>query len=279
MELNNDNIEYYIIEYVEGNLMPEEQSILLQYIAGKSDLQALLAAYKQTILIKEEDVIFEDKERLYQKQNIKVIPFSKYFNGRNIKKIAAIIAICLSSGYLYQSIDNWIAIPNRKLVMAEYAELKEDTVSKDTLLLNINKVASDHEKEQEVEVDLNAQPTTAKPMIAYKSPKMAKPKAELVLVEKIASNLDAEFSHVAIPTVNPAQYKVPSLPVIVFKEDDNAISRAKNILNHIEDGIREKESVSIAYENVKSKINNLANTWNNTAIKLQLGDQSIFIKK
>lgn len=279
MELNNDNIEYYIIEYVEGNLMPEEQSILLQYIAGKSDLQALLAAYKQTILIKEEDVIFEDKERLYQKQNIKVIPFSKYFNGRNIKKIAAIIAICLSSGYLYQSIDNWIAIPNRKLVMAEYAELKEDTVSKDTLLLNINKVASDHEKEQEVEVDLNAQPTTAKPMIAYKSPKMAKPKVEPVLVEKIASNLDAEFSHVAIPTVNPAQYKVPSLPAIVFNEDDNAISRAKNVLNHIEDGIREKESVSIAYENVKSKINNLANTWNNTAIKLQLGDQSIFIKK
>lgn len=62
--VNKENYEEYMVLYADGELNPQEEAALLEYVKLHPNLQAELDLYASTKLIPDETIVFADKEAL-----------------------------------------------------------------------------------------------------------------------------------------------------------------------------------------------------------------------
>ena len=96
MNINNENIEAYLLLLVDNELTAAEREEVLLFIEDDDDYQILLSQFQAAILEVDDALIFEDKASLL-KQEEKVVPF---FNLRSILKYAAALIVLVGINFL-----------------------------------------------------------------------------------------------------------------------------------------------------------------------------------
>lgn len=145
MNINKNNYEEWMINYIENNLSEHEVSELKLFLAEHPELETDLALFEQTILKPDYSIRFDGKEMLKKKTESKVIFFAtwqKYSLG-----IAA--ALLLFAGI--KLINPEQTAPAQKYTKQEIRKPEfafEQKKQKDTLLIEYNSVSNtDFEKQ------------------------------------------------------------------------------------------------------------------------------------
>lgn len=82
MIINKENYESYLIDYLHGELTPEEAKAVALFLADNAEAQEEFNLLQQTIITPELDIHFEDKQRLYKKEEAQgglTVIYKRYF--------------------------------------------------------------------------------------------------------------------------------------------------------------------------------------------------------
>lgn len=159
MNINNENIEEYLLLLVDNELTAAEQEAVLLFIEDKEEYQILLAQFRSTLLEIDDTIVFENKESLL-KPEAKTIPFIK--QKQLLKYAAAVIAI-IGIGLLFRagSMKNDVASQNPVTVATLTKSIDTNTIIKQQTIASATskqyqlpspspKVASDKKKQNRV---------------------------------------------------------------------------------------------------------------------------------
>ncbi|NBR13327.1 MAG: hypothetical protein EBU01_01950, partial [Crocinitomicaceae bacterium] len=69
---NRNNIDRWMFDYTEGNLSPEQETLLENYILNNPDLEVDLDAW-QLATVSTEKLIYTEKEKAFKKR--RMLPF------------------------------------------------------------------------------------------------------------------------------------------------------------------------------------------------------------
>jgi hypothetical protein len=140
MDINRDNYETFFLLHLDRELKPAEIQAVEKFLSENTDLQKEFEILQQTVLVPE-DMIFEQKETLFRKEEKrKIIPFYRM-------RVAAAVAIMILGGWLIttQVINNRARMtavnnPTDKLIntMEPVAEKSKTTDNKKEPAVNSN---------------------------------------------------------------------------------------------------------------------------------------------
>lgn len=120
MNINKENYEEFLFDYMEGNLSAEEHAELKAIIEKDEFLKSELAAFEQTILVPSDDVEYPYKDALLkQDKKTRIIPLYTYIS---VGVAAAIVLLAIV--FMPNAADN--TLPDN------VAENTPNTISKET---------------------------------------------------------------------------------------------------------------------------------------------------
>jgi hypothetical protein len=70
MEINHENYESWLLDYIEGNLSPGQIMAVHRFLDQHPDLKAELESWKEAVLVPDPGVVFPDKDKLYRRRRI-----------------------------------------------------------------------------------------------------------------------------------------------------------------------------------------------------------------
>ncbi|MBO9570907.1 MAG: hypothetical protein J7497_01660, partial [Chitinophagaceae bacterium] len=73
MLINRTNYEEFFLLYVDGELSAGDRIAVEKFASEHPDLLEELNLLKETVLVPENEIVFEGKEKLYKKEERKVI--------------------------------------------------------------------------------------------------------------------------------------------------------------------------------------------------------------
>ncbi len=72
MSINKNNYEEWMVDHMEGNLSPEQEKILNEFLSIHSELRTELEVFSQTKLEPDKTVVFTNKDVLKKKERVLV---------------------------------------------------------------------------------------------------------------------------------------------------------------------------------------------------------------
>ena len=269
--ITKQNIEEYILMYVDQELSTDESDALLLFLQQHPEYQAMLTAYQATVLELEEAIIYPDKDILYKTEAPKVVVLPIANSKAKWWKMTAVAAVLalMSFGiyqFTWQNI-NFIDASNPKI-----AENVADQPAEKRIAGNL--------AENESVPKLNA----VVPQHSITEIESAMPKKSSVV-----KTITPEF--VAMQEIEEAYYIAPTAIQIRPVMEQKIISEISkpeiavavpNATNFIGNTIATNPIVEDISTGIKSKIEELADVssaFKNVSIALSFGNKTFVLKK
>jgi len=107
MRINRQTYEEYFLLYTDGELTTEERLEVERFAEEHSDLKKELEMMKLSVLVADENVVFENKEILYREEKRRIIFFTALGHAISIRgkqiAVAALLLIFSGAGWWYAS--------------------------------------------------------------------------------------------------------------------------------------------------------------------------------
>jgi hypothetical protein len=111
MMINKENYEAYLIDYLHGELNAQQQKEVGLFLSENPDVAEELQWLQQTIVTPEVEVVFEHKESLYKKEEVKV---GMFIQSKRIFAVAAAVIGLLLAIYILMKKEKAPAYVNQK---------------------------------------------------------------------------------------------------------------------------------------------------------------------
>src|SRR4051812_24320722 len=127
--INHNNYEEYLISYIDNELTDAERIAFFKFASANPAVKDELAIYQQTKLQPEKEIVFENKQILYRKEEtVKVISIQWW-------KIAVAAAVILAAGITTVKV-----ISNNKPTLTAPAVANTNNIKKDKIKTDKNAI-------------------------------------------------------------------------------------------------------------------------------------------
>lgn len=267
MKINHDNIEAYIIDYIDGELDNETNNAVIDFIKLHPTYQAMLEDYKHTIMSIEPlpDNITFDKSSLYKEETTTIVAIRPKRQWQTTIAAALIIGLMLPFLWPKHEVDT----PNNSI---------------GTIVNATNESKADKEN-----VTLPSSSTTIEAPVS--SPKAQNPIQQTMVIaatkKSVESKIQEQVSNNVLEDINYLENQSIATTVTAFKTSIHAptakVLEMSSVTNT--NNINDYFDINIPFEDLREegialieKINKVKEVINNTTIIAKIGNKEIKLK-
>jgi len=78
MKITHENIEAWMLDYVEGSLDADQTIEFEQYLEAQPEYKKEIEGFRTIVIPKDDRLVFPNKEKLYKRPERKIVPFGKW---------------------------------------------------------------------------------------------------------------------------------------------------------------------------------------------------------